>query len=116
MINIPKSIAKSVSMATVVRLKRSKGVVIQDCDVYIGRKLHMGGWKLDESKWANPFTVKQCGSAEVAVEKYKEYILSRQDLLGDLNQLQGKVLGCWCKPNICHGDVLVELLELMRDK
>ena len=24
--------------------------------------------------------------------------------------LKGKKLGCWCKPECCHGDVLVELL------
>lgn len=27
-----------------------------------------------------------------------------------LPELKGR-LGCWCKPEACHGDVLVELLE-----
>ena len=30
-------------------------------------------------------------------------------LLAALPELQGKVLGCWCAPLPCHGDVLVEL-------
>lgn len=25
--------------------------------------------------------------------------------------LAGKTLGCWCKPNPCHGDVLVKLVQ-----
>jgi hypothetical protein len=26
-------------------------------------------------------------------------------------EFRGKVLGCWCKPEACHGDVLIELIE-----
>ncbi|MHB8407806.1 MAG: DUF4326 domain-containing protein [Acidiferrobacterales bacterium] len=26
-----------------------------------------------------------------------------------LGELRGKVLGCWCSPQACHGDVLEEL-------
>jgi hypothetical protein len=26
-------------------------------------------------------------------------------------ELKDKTLGCWCKPNKCHGDVLVELAD-----
>lgn len=29
-----------------------------------------------------------------------------------LESLRGKVLGCWCAPQTCHGDVLIELLEV----
>ena len=29
---------------TVVRLRRAQGVVVQDCDVYIGRACQQGGW------------------------------------------------------------------------
>ncbi|MFD1444291.1 DUF4326 domain-containing protein [Thermoactinomyces vulgaris] len=25
--------------------------------------------------------------------------------------MKGKVLGCFCKPRACHGDILVELVE-----
>lgn len=66
------------------------------------------------SKWANPFTIKSCGSAQNAVEKYRKYILQQHHLLMDIPELEGKVLGCWCKEkptDVCHGDVLVELVE-----
>jgi len=85
-------------------------------DVYIGRG--------KGSPWGNPFThkdgnaAKKVGSVKEAVDKYKEYILNKPKLLDRLGELKGKVLGCWCKtpknPDaLCHGDVLVELIEAM---
>jgi hypothetical protein len=32
-------------------------------------------------------------------------------LLNDLHELEGKTLGCFCKPLACHGDVLKDLVE-----
>jgi len=32
----------------------------------------------------------------------------------DLMLLDGAVLGCWCHPKACHGDVLVKLIEELR--
>jgi len=70
-------------------------------EVYIGRP----------SKWGNPFEIGKDGSREEVIEKYKNYILNKPELLKCLNELDGKVLGCFCKPNSCHGDILIELLE-----
>ena len=33
-------------------------------------------------------------------------------LWDDLQELEGKALGCWCDPGLCHGQVLKERLEL----
>lgn len=96
-------------MTTVVRIKREKGEIKQDCDVYIGRKCENGGWSLPQSKWANPFRVS--GDQQAAVDKYREWIMTQPDLLNSISELKGKTLGCWCKPLPCHGDVLVELAE-----
>ena len=97
---------------TVVRLKCRNGVIVQDCDVYIGRRIHQGGWNLPQSDWANPFTIKQCGSAQEAVRLYEKYIRNeRPDLVRRIPELYGKTLGCWCKPGPCHGDVLIKLFE-----
>lgn len=107
-----KSETQPALKSRVVRLKRSNGKVVQGCDVYIGRRMTMGGWNLPESKWANPFTIKQAGSAEVAVKKYKEWFKTQPDLLLSIGELKGKVLGCWCKvkgTEACHGDYLAEL-------
>ena len=96
---------------TVVRVRRKGGEVVQDCDVYIGRRMCMGGWKLAESDWANPFTVKQYGSNEVVCNLFESWIRTeRPDLMARLPELRGKTLGCWCKPAACHGDVLARLV------
>lgn len=97
----------------VVRIRRKDGKIATDCDVYIGRKCTMGGWDLPQSKWHNPFSVRQCGSAEEACARYEKYIRTQPRLLKSLDELRGKTLGCWCKPNACHGDVLVKLLDEM---
>jgi hypothetical protein len=81
--------------------------VKSDRHVYIGRG----------SPWGNPFSHLPDTAAEwlvstreEAIEKYRQYILSRPDLLERLKELKGKRLGCWCKPKSCHGEILLELL------
>ena len=75
-------------------------------DVYIGRG----------SKWGNPYSIGVDGTREIVIAKYKRWLLNQPPLLNELGQLKGKVLGCWCKPLACHGDVLVELLERYNDR
>ena len=74
----------------VVRMKLYKGQVIQDCDVYIGRRNCMGGWNLPQSKWANPFKMRDYqNDRKVVVAEYKKYILSKPELLKALPELKG---------------------------
>lgn len=68
-------------------------------DVYIGRP----------GKWGNPFEIGCDGTREQVIAKYLAYLLSNRELMDSLHELKGKVLGCWCAPNACHGDVLSEL-------
>ncbi len=97
---------------TVVRIKRKNGVVVQGCDVYIGRACNMGGWNLKQSKWRNPFSLKSCNNdRDLCLAKYRAYLES-SGLIEDIRELKGKVLGCWCKDTSstpCHGDILAEL-------
>ena len=71
-------------------------------DVYIGRP----------SKWGNPFSHKpgiaiwHTKTVEEAIEKYEDYLLGSTNLLKSLPELKGKILGCWCSPGRCHGDIL----------
>lgn len=89
-------------MTTIVHCRKS------EFDIYIGRKND----DLPQSKWANPFVIGQDGNRTECIEKYKEWILTQPSLLADLHELEGKTLGCWCKPQkACHGDILVELLQ-----
>jgi len=65
-------------------------------DVYIGRP----------SKWGNPFNIGKDGNREEVIRKYEEYLLSNKKLMNDIHELRGKILGCWCAPLACHGDIL----------
>jgi Domain of unknown function (DUF4326) len=83
-------------------------------DIYIGRGYH--DYKRDihliESKWSNPYRIDVDGTREEVIEKYRDYIINeRPDLIASLSELEGKRLGCWCVPNPCHGDVLIELVN-----
>lgn len=79
----------------VVHCKREK------YDVYIGRP----------SPWGNPFTIGKDGTREEVIQKYKEWIQTQPLLMQEVLSLKGKVLGCWCSPRPCHGDVLIDLAE-----
>lgn len=105
--NIPQ--VRPPPLPTVVKLKRAGSKVVQGCDVYIGRRWSFGGWDLPQSPWANPYRIGRDGSREEVLRKYKKLILTRVDLLQKLPELGGKILGCFCSPEPCHGDVLVQL-------
>lgn len=71
-------------------------------DVYIGRP----------SVWGNPFSIGKDGSREEVIAKFKAYGLNEGLDIRAKKELCGKVLGCWCSPQYCHGDVLAEWANL----
>jgi len=74
----------------------------EDFDVYIGRP----------SIWGNPFKIENGCTREQSISKYKKYLLENFWLVEMAReQLKDKVLGCWCRPQACHGDLLVEICE-----
>jgi hypothetical protein len=91
-------------MTRLVNIRKEK------CDVYIGRG----------SKWGNPFThitnkktlaEHVVATRKEAIDNYRDYLLSKPELLNSLEELRGKTLGCFCKPKSCHGDIILELLS-----
>lgn len=78
-------------------------------DVYIGRP----------SIWGNPFSHApntlaeyQVSTRAEAIEKFREWFLSQPELVAKAKrELKGKILGCWCKPMPCHGDVIAEIID-----
>ena len=43
---------------------------------------------------------------------YEHYIRSTPELWNSIDNLENKVLGCWCKPSqSCHADVLIKLFK-----
>jgi hypothetical protein len=80
----------------------------EEYDIYIGRG----------SKWGNPFSHKdgtlaqfKVNARKEAIEGYEAWIKTQDHLMGSLQELKGKTLGCWCKPQSCHGDVLKKLVD-----
>lgn len=63
------------------------------------------------TKWGNPFVVGVDGTRKEVIAKYRDWIKGQPHLLDALPELEGKVLGCWCHPKACHGEVLLELLK-----
>lgn len=86
---------------------RVVNVKTEEFDVYIGRGSPLG----------NPFSAKTVGkfkAIELYHEKYLPALLKSGKLSeGYLKSLKGKRLGCHCKPNPCHGDKLVEIIEAL---
>ena len=82
-------------MTKVVHCKREK------FDVYIGRP----------GKWGNPYVIGKDGTRKEVISKYESWIRSKPELINSLYELKDKVLGCWCKPKACHGDILIKLVE-----
>ena len=83
-------------------------------DVYIGRAVPRRGYKA--SKWANPYKVGVDGTRDEVIDKYAEWLHAHPELLACLPELEGKVLGCWCAPERCHGDVLAEMVNTHGDQ
>lgn len=72
---------------------------------YIGRPSALG----------NPFTLVKYGRA-ICIEKFEEMSRSSEFLMKTIKELpEDAVLGCWCKPMSCHGDVIVKLWKEMHD-
>lgn len=118
-------------MTTLVKLKAREGVVVQGCDIYIGKEMNMGRWEIPKSPFYNPFKEKGLEG----VKKYFHMLVyghqadklklpigaeiatgseAMQLIKSNLYLLQNKVLGCWCD-GVCHGHVLIYLTEKKED-
>ena len=81
------------------RVLNRKTDKIPEDSVYIGRP----------SKWGNPYYLKRGRDRDHAVNLYRKWLLTNEELMADLEELRGKDLVCWCAPERCHGDVLLEM-------
>lgn len=86
-------------MTKVVHCKKEK------YDVYIGRP----------SIFGNPFLIGKDGDRIDVIKKYRDYFLHRiktdENFYHAVCELKDKTLGCFCKPLLCHGDVIIDYLE-----
>lgn len=103
-------------MTTVVNIKH------EDFDIYIGRGRCPKTNELSE--WGNPYThIKDNATLAThivptrkeAIELHymdlRNRLVTDKFLLERFKLLKGKKLGCFCKPQSCHGDNIIKLLD-----
>jgi len=70
------------------------------------------------SIFGNPYTVEAYGRPG-ALQRFRAYFEERiqedASFKSEVEGLRGKVLGCYCKPLDCHGDIYVRYLDQDRD-
>ena len=72
-------------------------------EVYIGRG--------KGSIFGNPFPITERCDRECVIALFTDYVLKTPSVLSRLHELKDKVLGCFCAPNLCHGDMIVWMLD-----
>lgn len=82
-------------------------------DAYVGGETKSSNF--EKSVFVNPFDKAEKGR-EGAVNHYKPYFyrryLEESDFRKAAHSAEGKTLGCWCYPRKCHGEVIVDLLNI----
>lgn len=66
------------------------------------------------SKWGNPFIIGEDGRRKEVLEKYRKYLWGNKELMSNIMSLDGEILGCFCKPKACHGDIIIETIEWLK--
>ena len=64
-----------------------------------------------KSQWGNPYELGKDGDRKTVCESYIYYFKKKLSLHQQLIDIKGKVLGCWCYPESCHGDYLKDLAD-----
>lgn len=64
------------------------------------------------TKYGNPFILPHDGDRDYVCDCFRDqYLPNKPSILKDAPLLQGKVLICYCYPERCHGDSLIEMLD-----
>lgn len=68
--------------------------------VYVGRP----------TKWGNPFVIGADFDRQSAIDSYRGWLEIHPELIEAARiELRGRDLVCWCAPQACHADVLLEV-------
>jgi len=101
-----------IMITRVVNIKKDKyfnGMISSSNYEYIGRG----------SYWGNPYSMYENGeNREEVIRKFK-YDFDYEKFINkdkkEVYKLAGKRLGCFCKPEACHGDILADFLNSWDD-
>ncbi|MBL4831862.1 MAG: DUF4326 domain-containing protein [Aliivibrio sp.] len=101
----------NIEITRVVNIKRNPEYkVMSDSSTYqyIGRG----------SYWGNPYSIGGDGDRNEVIRKFEyDFIYNKfpNKEKDAVHKLKGKILGCFCKPDKCHGDVLADYLNSYDD-
>ena len=100
------------------KIVEAGGTVV--ANMHSGKDEHLLRWarstdrfvRIDrQSDWGNPFEIPGDGDRDTVCSSYEIFFPRKFSLHNRLDELRGKVLGCWCYPDRCHGDYLVAQVE-----
>ena len=93
-------------------MTKAVNIYTSDYDVYIGR-----AGKGRYGYFGNPFRLRASETRGETIERYRKYFYDRLETDPEFKrrvyELKDKVLGCFCKPYPCHGDVIAEYLNIV---
>jgi len=126
---LPGLLAGILLMATPMQAKTSiVNIATDTCEVYIGRGIDKYAHMLTDSievgveGWlGNPHHIGWCKICEKTHDRkdciehftrdFMNKVESDPEFRSSVLKIKGKVLGCYCKPKACHGDVIVAWLD-----
>lgn len=78
--------------------------------IFIGSGIHKRVFYYPESKWANPYKLRE-HPREDCIILYTQY-LYKSGLINQIDELLNKNIGCFCDYNErCHTEILINLLR-----
>jgi hypothetical protein len=81
----------------------------EEADIYIGRAAGPRGY------FGSPFVIGHDGTRQEVLAAFRAWFGARLRLDPEykmrVESLRGKTLGCFCKPEPCHGDVIADYLD-----
>lgn len=96
----------NISITRVINIKYNKNDLEYE---YIGRG----------SYWGNPYSMFENGDNREEVIRKFAYDFNQDIFINkkkkEVYKLKGKRLGCFCKPSLCHGDILANFLNSLDD-
>lgn len=125
MIAEEKEFFKDWTESEIERMERVESGETVLADLHDDGDIHLVQWAREHglyvqidrnTAWGNVFIMDEDGDRDEVCESYRIYLGLKPSLQRRLEELRGKVLGCWCYPERCHGNVLIDQLEGASDE
>lgn len=86
-------------------------------DFYLGRYNVFVPMAKQRNRYGNPFIIGRDGTREEVIAKYRTWFATKIEaepaFKEGLREFVGKRLACWCHPEHCHVDVIVEYVNAL---